>query len=113
MVRINPFHRERIQRNYAGGDLSCEDLLELLERKISPRAHFSRTKLVRELARARHRNLRAHTTGSDDKTMHYTVFVRGTGYHLRLDAKGVVYQITDGPNSDLSSVPPWVRPGGG
>ncbi len=110
MFKLAPLQRERVQRNYLYGDLSCDELIDLLENKIAPAVHFSRTKLVNELVTRPHRNLKAHTKGSDDKKLHYTVFVNGRGYHLRLDRRGIIFQITD-RDGNLSPVLPWTPPG--
>ena len=109
-MKLAPVLRERIIRNFIGGDLSAEELIAILESKVAPGAQTSRTMLINLLAGGQHRNLRAHTQGSADGTVHYTVFVANRGYHLRLDRRGVIFQITDAQGS-LSRVPPWVRPG--
>jgi hypothetical protein len=111
---IDSARRERIFRNFNGGHLSCEVLVEILERRISPGAMPARNKLVKLLAECRaHRNLDAHSgknTTSLDGTMHYTVYVDNQGYHLRLDNGGNVFQITK-KTEDLGVIPPWVPPG--
>ncbi|MEZ5064052.1 MAG: hypothetical protein R3B81_04915 [bacterium] len=111
MFKLNSVQIESIRRNYDGGELSCDQLIELLESRVAPGAQPARTLFLRELVVGRHRNLRAHTEGSKDGTLHYTVFVGGRGYHLRVDRRGVVFQITN-KEGDLHPVPPWVRPGG-
>lgn len=104
--------RQDIMRSYRGGHLNCKDLLDILENKISPGAMRGRNKLVKILSEAdSHSNRRAHTVGSADQTMHYTIFIDGRGYHLRLDQNGIVFQITDYKALDLGGVPPWVPPG--
>jgi len=109
--KIDPQRRECIIRNYGGGDLDINRLLALLEGPFSPGAQRARGELLHLLANARrHRNRGAHTEGSADKTMHYTLFIDGRGYHLRLDAKGVVFHITHQLGT-VGGVPPWVAPG--
>jgi len=68
--------------------------------------------LVRMMSQARkHRNRAAHTEGSKDKTMHYTVFIDGRGHHLRLDQRGVVFHVTDHEQGTVGGADPWVPPG--
>ncbi len=101
----------RIKATYGGGDLSCPDLLDILENCISQGATRGRNKLLQIIARSdRHTNIAEHVTGSKDKTMHITIRVDGKGYHLRLDGKGNVFQIT-GKLGDLGTIPPWIAPG--
>lgn len=109
--KIDAQRRERIIRNYGGGDLDINRLLAMLEGPFSPGTQRARGEVIGKLANARkHRNRGAHTEGSQDKTMHYTLFIDGRGYHLRLDAKGVVFHITHEQGS-VGDVPPWVAPG--
>ena len=112
--KIDPQRRERIIRNYGGGDLDINRLLAMLEGPFSPGAQRARNELIGKLASARkHRNRGAHTEGSQDKTMHYTLFIDGRGYHLRLDAKGVVFHLggPDHGTRTMGGVDPWVAPG--
>ncbi len=54
-----------------------------------------------------------HPSG-DDPTPHITVEVCGKNYHLRLDARGCVFDITlrnAGETVRPSGHRPWVRPG--
>jgi hypothetical protein len=104
--------REKIMRSYGGGDLTCQGLLNLLQGHVSYGAMRARNKLLAILAEARrHTNHAAHKTGSNDRTMHYTIFIDGRGYHLRIDAQGAIFQITDNQQRDLGVIPPWVPPG--
>jgi len=104
--------RDRIRNGYRGGAIPCEQLLFLLDSRVSPGAMRARNAFARLLAGAdSHRNIEAHTEGSRDKTKHYTVFIDNRGYHLRLDANGVIFQITDPGGRDLGIVQPWVAPG--
>lgn len=114
MPDLIPSHlREKVMRNYAGGNLRCDQLLDLLEYKTQHRCLRARNVLVKLLANHRHSNLRAHNENSNDKTKHYTLKISGQrGIHLRLDAKGTVFQILgDDGKKDLGTVPPWVGPG--
>lgn len=109
--KIDPALRERIIRNHGGGDLDSKQLLAVLEGPFAPGALRGRNQLIRLMAAARtHRNRRAHTTGSQDRTMHYTIFIDGRGHHLRMDAKGVVFHITDRDDT-VGGAHPWVAPG--
>lgn len=109
---INAKLRESIMRSYVGGQLSCTGLLDMLENKISFGALPSRNILLRILSGAdSHFNRRAHTEGSADQRMHYTIFIDNRGYHLRLDPKGIVCQITDYRKKDLAQIPSFVAPG--
>ncbi|MGH9885242.1 MAG: hypothetical protein ACREBE_06925 [bacterium] len=111
MSRLGSLQIERIRRNQRGGDLSAAHLIHLLEEKVAIGAQRASRELIRRMMAFEHYNRRAHTTGSEDGTMHYTVYVKGKGHHLRLDSRGVVFQITDEFRRDLGSVPPWVAPG--
>ena len=112
MEKLAPRIIEAIRRNYGRGDLSSDELITLLEGKVAPRAHAARNKLVQQLSTSRHTNLRSHTKGSRDNTMHYTIFVRGRGYHLQVDYRGVIFRITDESKTNITGIEPWVRPGG-
>jgi hypothetical protein len=102
---------ERIQRNYRGGDLSATELIDLLQHKVAPGAERASRELVRRMMEHAHFNRAAHTQGSRDATVHYTVYVNDRGHHLRLDSSGIIFQITDQAQRDLGVVPPWVAPG--
>jgi len=111
-VPINARTRMKIKWSYRYGDLTCDDLLYLLENRVSPGAMRARNRLLFLLVNSRrHENLAAHNEGSDDKTMHYTIYIDNKGYHLRLDRQGMVYQITNNNKQDLGTIPPWVPPG--
>ena len=112
MDKLAPSIAEAIHRNFEKGDLSSDKLIALLEGRVAAGARAARNKLVKELAANRHKNLRAHTKGSRDGTMHYTVFVRGKGYHLQVDRRGVIFRITDKSAASITGQEPWVRPGG-
>ncbi len=102
---------ERIRINHRGGDLSAGQLLELLQRRVALGAERAARVLARRMATSHYFNRAAHTKGSKDKTSHYTVWIKNKGHHLRLDARGVVFQITDERGRDLGIVSPWVAPG--
>jgi len=107
MVKIVSKKRERILRNYRGGRLACTELLRLLETRVAPGAESSVRALVDILASRTHWNLAAHTEGSRDGTRHYTVMA-GRGYHLRLDRRGVIFQVTVGETGrNLGPILPW------
>ncbi|MCF2505392.1 hypothetical protein L0663_18515 [Dyadobacter sp. CY107] len=113
-LTINSEQRERIYRSYTSGPLSCKQLLSILENNIAPGAVRGRNELIRRLLDCHaHRNLEAHSgkeTSSKDGTMHYTIYVDGVGHHMRMDQKGIVFQITD-KIGDIGGIPPWVSPG--
>lgn len=110
---INGPTREGIRRNYAGGALSCNQLLDLLEFKVQYRCLRARNVLANILANYRHRNLRAHNENSRDRTRHYTIYASGhRGIHLRLDANRTIFRIeTEDGKRDLGTVAPWIPPG--
>jgi len=111
METLGSLQIERIRRNHRGGDLSARELLELLQRRVAMGAERGCRELVRRLARSPYSNMKAHNKGSRDKTMHYTIWIKGKGHHLRLDARGIIFQITDDRGRDLGIIPPWVAPG--
>ena len=102
---------EQVRRNHRGGDLSASQLLDLLQRRVASGAERASRELIRRMCAHEHYNRSAHTAGSKDGTMHYTVWVNRRGHHLRLDANHIVFQVTDDCDSDLGIVPPWVAPG--
>lgn len=111
-LRINAEVKEKIYRSYTYGDLRDDQLIFLLENKVSPGALRGRNELIRLLKDCNeHRNLAAHDTGSLDGTMHYTIFIDGAGYHLRIDKQGNIFQITGRGGLDLGVIAPWVPPG--
>jgi len=117
-ITFQPAEKERIVRNYRFGDLSATVLINLLESRVAGGADRSARILKKLLTRKYHRNLRYHTTGSKDSTVHYTVFLSNNqngsnekGYHLRLDANGIIFQITDNNGNDLGTIPGYVAPG--
>lgn len=111
MAMLGSLQIERIRRNHDGGDLSAIQLIDLLQNRVAPGAERASRELVRRMIAHKHFNRRAHTEGSDDQTRHYTIYVNDRGHHLRLDARGIVFQITDENQHDLGTVPPWVAPG--
>jgi hypothetical protein len=111
MALLGSLQIERIRRNYRGGDLGVSRLLEILQFRVASGAERASRELVRRMMTHEHSNRAAHTEGSRDGTLHYTVWIKGRGYHLRLDARGIVFQITDWLGRDLGTVPPWIAPG--
>jgi hypothetical protein len=111
MAMLGSIQTERVRRNHRGGDLSASQLLDLLQYRVAFGAERASRELVRRMSAHEHYNRAAHTAGSRDKTAHYTVWVKGKGHHLRLDSRGIVFQITDEYERDLGTVPPWVAPG--
>lgn len=111
MYPISPILAQRIRHNYRGGELTAEDWLEIAEGNVMPGAERAMRVLLRLQASNPWRILRAHTEGSRDGTLHYTVFAPA-GYHVRLAGDGHVFQVTGPDGIDLGTIPPWVRPGG-
>lgn len=111
MAMLGSLQVERVRRNHRGGDLSARELLELIQHRVAFGAERASRELVRRMCAHEHFNRDEHTAGSRDATRHYTIWVNGRGHHLRLDAQGVVFQITDDLDRDIGVVPPWVAPG--
>ena len=112
MALLGSLQVERMRRNYRGGDLSIAQLLDLLQNRVAPGAERASRELVRRMGMHGHWNQHIHIAGSKDQTPHYTIWINSRGHHLRLDARGIVFQVTDPANQDLGVVPPWVAPGG-
>jgi hypothetical protein len=112
MAQLGARQIEGIRRNYVRGDLSVAQLLDLLQNRVATGAERAVRDLARLMMEHEHRNRALHDVGSHDRTMHYTIFVRGGGHHLRTDARGIVFQVTnDAQGHDLGEVAPWVPPG--
>ena len=109
MPLLGALQVQEIRRNYRGGDLSANQLIDILEHRVAYGAERASRVLVRLMCARKHYTEKAHT--STDKTMHYLMRVGSKSCHLRLDARGVVFQITDEQGHDLGTVPPWVAPG--
>jgi hypothetical protein len=111
MALLGALQIEKIRRNYTGGDMSTNQLLEILQNKVALGAERACRELARRMSDHKHFNRMKHKVGSRDGTLHYTIWVNNKGHHLRLDARGIVFQITDELGHDLGIVPPWVPPG--
>jgi hypothetical protein len=46
-----------------------------------------------------------------DGTTHITVFIRNESYHLRMDKRGHLFQVTDKNHKPLGGVAPYASPG--
>jgi hypothetical protein len=52
-------------------------------------------------------------SNTEDATNHLTVKIGDKSYHLRLDSRGQLFQVSDTPGSGIgtSGIPPWASPG--
>lgn len=117
-VMLTPFQKEKILRHYLFGQISVMRLIYLFENNVAPGAERAAKVLADLMVQKYHQNLRDHNEGSQDETMHYTIRLSNNrngsnwkGFHLRLDAKGVIFQITDDQRRDIGTIPGYVPPG--
>lgn len=105
---------DAIRRNYEFGALGGAALIELMTNRVAPGAERGARALARILEDRRFSVQDAHEEGSRDAVNHYTVWVHHhghRGYHLRLDSRGIIFQVTGPDGRDLGQVSPWVAPG--
>jgi hypothetical protein len=97
-----------------GRRITTDEVVDLLAERTSPAAQRGARALLRIMRDRRWHVSAAVHTNEDDSTPHLTVAVRGVGYHLRLDGRGCIFDITmmDGDGVERpSGNRPWVRPG--
>lgn len=90
------------------------EVVDLLSGATSPAAQPGGRALLRGMASGTWRLIRGAHRSRDDATLHVTVEVAGVRYHLRLDARGCVFDITrvvGGATHRPAGGPPWVGPG--
>lgn len=108
----NIYHQHTPQ---PGDRIRAGRVVDLLADFTSPRAQPGARELLRKMGDGRWYVVANVHTNANDPTPRITVEVRKTRYHVRIDAKGCVFDITyvNAANQtvSLSGQPPWVRPG--
>ena len=98
-----------------GDGFTCvDDVVDLLAGSTSPRAQPGARALLYEMAATPWLVVCGAHASADDRTPHVTVEVGGTRYHLRLDARQCVFDITSvagGQTQRPAGSKPWVAPG--
>lgn len=97
-----------------GHRISTDDVVDWLAERTSPAAQRGARALLRMMSHTRWQVVAAVHTNERDLTRHLTIEIRRTRYHLRLDRRGCIFDITilDGDNIQRpSGNRPWVRPG--
>jgi len=97
-----------------GRRISTDEVVDLLAESTSPAAQRGARALLRIMRDTRWHVVAAVHTSEADSTRHLTIEARKTRYHLRLDGRGCIFDITvmDGDNVERpAGNRPWVRPG--
>lgn len=104
----------KISRYY--DNISVEGVIEKLENATAPGARRGSKKML-EMMTSREWDLVEGIHTSADATSHIRVSTKrgkrdpGTTWHLRLDRKGVIFDITNGLDERLAGNLPYVAPG--
>jgi hypothetical protein len=97
-----------------GGSIRADEVVDLLATSTSPAAQRGARQLLRDMAESPWCVMAAPHSNSKDPTWHITIDVDGTGYHLRLDARGCISDITHVTKEGtqrISGNRPWAGPG--
>ena len=99
-----------------GRPINSDDVVDLLADRTSPGAQPSARQLLRDMSSVSWRVVAAIHQNDHDNTPHITIEIGGTRYHLRLDARGCIFDITYF-NRDVAArpagLPGWMGPGAG
>lgn len=91
-----------------------DDVVDLLSRATSPAAQPGARALLKQMAAESWKVIRGAHQSLKDATRHVTVEVGGDRYHLRLDGRECVFDITRVVNKETERPAgrlPWVGPG--
>jgi hypothetical protein len=89
-------------------------VVDLLATATNPRAQPGARNLLQQMAVVPWRVIRGAHKSGDDRTLHVTVAIAETRYHLRLDGNSCVFDITRvraGQTERPAGSKPWVGPG--
>jgi hypothetical protein len=93
----------------------CDQIVDMLVNSVSPGAELAARILLRLMEKNPWQAIRGIHPSPNDPTRHMRLDIRGVSYHLRLDAKNVIFDITyvdsAGATRRLSGREPWLRPG--
>ncbi|MCA9136598.1 MAG: hypothetical protein KDB00_07560 [Planctomycetales bacterium] len=93
---------------------SVDAVVDLLANSTSPAASPAARQLLQQMSSSRWRVIRGNHRSSADPTPHVTIEVGGTRYHLRLDGRSCVFDITHVSSDEtqrLAGRKPWQGPG--
>lgn len=91
-----------------------EAVVDLLAGSTSPAAQLGARDLLRQMSATPWRVIRGAHRSPEDPNLHVTIAIAQTRYHLRLDAKSCVFDIThiaDKQTARPAGHKPWVGPG--
>jgi hypothetical protein len=91
-----------------------DEVVDLLAESTSPGAQPGARRLLQQMSTALWRLIRGAHASQDDATPHVTIALGRTRYHLRLDGRQCVFDITHFVDEDLqrlSGHDPWTPPG--
>jgi hypothetical protein len=95
--------------------IRASKVVDLLVNATSPAAQRGARELLSRMSVGPWKAIRDIHQSADDPTPHLTVEIRDTNYHLRLDARACIFDITGKTKSGeiirLAGVPPHLRPG--
>jgi hypothetical protein len=92
-----------------------DDVVDLLAARTSPGAQSAARLLLHQMATTPWSVIRGAHPSKSDATQHVLVEIGGVRYHIRLDARDCVFDIThrvDEETERVSGRKPWVPPGG-
>lgn len=91
-----------------------DEVVDLLANSTSPAAQPGARDLLQQMAATAWNVVRGLHSSPDDGSPHVTVAIGRTRYHLRLDGKGCVFDITcyrEGETQRPAGAKPWAPPG--
>jgi hypothetical protein len=91
-----------------------EDVVDLLASSISPAAQSGARRLLQQMSTETWYVIRGAHRSPDDPNQHVTIEVHRNRYHLRLDRRECVYDITCYVAQQVqrpAGREPWTRPG--
>lgn len=112
-IRLSGNEKRAIKANFLYGQVKPKTLIKILEEINNPLVKRSAKKLIELIVNGKYSTLEAHTVGSIDKNMHYTIRISGRGgFHLQIDAKKQIWRITNSTGNPISGdQQPWSPPG--
>ena len=93
---------------------SPDAVVDLLSKSTSPAASPGARQLLKQMSSSQWRVIRGSHRSPDDPTLHVTIEIGATRYHLRLDGRSCVFDITHVSSNETNRMAgrkPWQGPG--
>lgn len=107
-------HNGKLSLRKDTGSIRCDQIVDLLVNGTSPHAQPGARKLLQLMGQHAWEAITGVHPSPADRTAHVRLDINGVPYHLRLDARGFIFDITsvtDKATERLSGREPWLRPG--